>query len=105
MDFLFILAIVVGVYFLTQLISRASDEIKLEELKERLEQTVIVNVERHVHKEKTVFLMFYLLDDKFIAQAPTAAELVAIAKKKFPGKLILVNGSDEIQAMPEFNPQ
>lgn len=73
--------------------------IKIMELAKQL---LMVHVEKYSEKNATVFLMYALEDNAFLMQAPTAASLIELAKERFPGKLILVHGDEEILSMPEF---
>ena len=78
-------------------------EMEIGVLKKIVDNTIYVTVEKHIFDLGNVFLMFNLLDDKFLLQATTPAALVKAAKVKFPNKLILITGNDEICGMPEFN--
>lgn len=84
-------------------LARAKDKRELDALEAQLDRTMFVTVEKHTKEAGTVFLMFQLVDDQFLMQAPTAAGLVAAAKAKWPNKLIMVHGDKEMASLPEFN--
>jgi hypothetical protein len=100
--------VVIG-FIVGYLISRASialsnytNEKQVRNLKEALDNMVFVTVETHTVADKTIFLMFTLVDDKFILQATTPIELMERAKEKFPNKVIMMHGDETVAKIPEF---
>jgi hypothetical protein len=94
----FLLALLLG-----RVIARQKEEREIDKLEEFLKSTVFVMVEKHEHNGKTVFLMFKLSDDSFLFQSESPAELVASAKAKWPNKLIVIHGNEDLSTIPEFN--
>jgi len=103
MEYLIVIGIIVLFYMIGRQVHIRKEQRELAYLEDQIAQTMFVTVEKHAEKSGTVFLMFTLLDDTFLMQATSAAELVTAAKLKYPNKRILVSGTDDILLMPEFN--
>jgi hypothetical protein len=92
-------------YLVGRLMTWSSDKkekARAAAVEKALDTMVFVTVEAHTANDKTTFLMYTLVDDKFLLQAPTPEELLLKAKEKFPNKVIMLHGNESVSKIPAF---